>query len=255
MLNLKQKLRERLPLLGTFVKTPHHHAIEVLSNTELDVLCLDAEHAPFGRDSLDASILAARANNTDLLVRITDDSPASILNVLDMGATGVVIPHVKSASQLNDIVRHCYYGNNGRGYAGSTRAAGYTSKTLAQNLETNKQETVVVAQIEDLQALDNIEDICRTEGVDCLFIGRMDLTLALGETDPKAQRVLDAVNKIVTTAARHDKTTGMFVGDLSELDEWIRKGVSLFLLGSDHSFMYSGAKQLRSLFDAAQKGV
>ncbi len=254
MKHFKQQLAAAKPLLGTFIKTPHYHITEVLGNAGMDVLCLDAEHAPFGRESLDASILAARVSDIPLLVRVQDDAPATLLNVLDMGATGVVVPHVKSAPQLERVVRHCYFGDKGRGYAGSTRAADYTRNTITQNLNHNKQHTVVVAQIEDLEALDNIEEICQVENVDCLFVGRMDLTIALGETDPKAPAVLEAVDLIVSTAKRYGVTTGMFIGDLAELEGWLAQGVCLFLLGSDHSFMLTGARQLRTRFDSAQQG-
>lgn len=248
MNNLKQDLAQKKPILGTFLKTPHYHVAEVLARSALEVLCIDAEHAAYSRSDLDANVLSCRANNMPSLIRVQNDQPETLLNALDIGATGVVVPHVKSAEQLRNIVKHCFYGEAGRGYAGSTRAAGYTTQGIQTNLDINRQSTVVVAQIEDLEALDNIEQICQVKNVDCLFVGRMDLTIALGETNPKAQSVLDAVNLIVETANRHNVTTGMFVGDLSELSEWIKKGVSLFLLSSDQSFMLSGAKSLHDNF-------
>ena len=250
MTSLKQELANQTPLVGTFVKTPHFHVAEVLSKTSLDTLCLDAEHAPFARDALDACVLACRAESKPVLIRVPDDAPATILNALDIGATGIVIPHVKTAAQLENIVQVSFYGDKGRGYAGSTRAAGYTTQNITQNLALN-QQTVVVAQIEDLEAIDNIEQIAQVDGVDCLFIGRMDLTVALGETNASAPSVMTALDTIIEAANRHGKTTGMFVGDLSELPHWIEKGVSLFLLASDHNFMLAGAASLKATFDKA----
>lgn len=250
MSTLKQRLASNQPLVGIFVKTAHYHVAEVLSKTPLDVLCLDAEHAPFSREALDSCVLACRAEQKPVLIRVADDAPSTILNALDIGATGVVVPHVKNAEQLQAIVRMSFYGDKGRGYAGSTRAAGYTTQSIQQNLSLN-QQTVVVAQIEDLEALDNIDEIAQVDGVDCLFIGRMDLTVALGETNPSAPRVMQALDTIISAAGKQGKTTGMFVGDLSELPHWIDKGVALFLLASDHNFMLAGAKALRATFDDA----
>ena len=232
---LKQALKNKQSLLGTFIKTPHYNVIEVLAHASMDVLCLDAEHAPFSRQDLDTCILAARAGNMPVLVRTPNDAPETLLNVLDMGADGVVVPHVKTAEQLSAIVRHCHYGAGGRGYAGSSRFAGYTTKPLS----------------EDLDAIDNIEAIAHVDGVDCLFIGRMDLTVALGETSADAPKVKQAVEHLVEVSHKAGKATGMFVGNLEELAYWKEKGVSLFLLGSDHGFMLSGAKALRETFDKA----
>ncbi len=251
MANLKQQLSEQKPILGTFLKTPHYHVAEVLAKSDLQALCIDAEHAPYSRADLDANVLSCRANDMPVLIRVQNDNPETLLNALDIGATGVVVPHVKTAAQLEQIVRHCYYGDGGRGYAGSTRAAGYTTQNIQINLNLNKATTVVIAQLEDLEALENIEQICQVENVDCLFVGRMDLTIALGETDPKAKAVVEAVDLIVETANRYKVTTGMFVGDLNELSGWISKGVSLFLLSSDQSFMLSGAKNLHDKFTQA----
>lgn len=249
-MSLKQRLTSGDILLGTFLKTPHHHIVEVLAHSQLDVLCLDAEHAPYSRADLDTNILAARAVNMPLLVRTPNDDPHTLLNALDLGATGVVVPHVKTAAQLETIVRHCHYGAGGRGYAGSSRFAHYTNRTLSENLRAGSQ-SVVIAQLEDIEALDNIDSIVQVENVDCLFIGRMDLTVALGEKSPKAQPVINAVEKIITAAQTHNKVTGMFVGDLNELSYWKSKGVQLFLLASDHNFLLNGAAALKQQFDKA----
>jgi 2-keto-3-deoxy-L-rhamnonate aldolase RhmA len=248
MNNFKQRLADKQPLLGTFIKTPHHHNTEVLSTLGFDTLCLDAEHAPFDRGDLDTCILAAKANQQHVLVRVPNDHHDTILNTLDLGADGIVIPHVKNAQQLESIVKQCYYGHNGRGYAGSTRMAGYTTNNIQQNLAHNSKNTAVIAQIEDIDALDQLDAICQVKGVDCLFIGRMDLTVALGETDPNAPKVLETVSRIVEIANKHNLATGMFIANLDELDHWLKQRVSLFLLGSDHSFMLAGAKQLQAKF-------
>ena len=253
MHNLKDQLKIKAPLLGTFIKTPHPHNVEVLSRVGFSTLCLDAEHAPFDRSALDMCVLAAKANQQHVIVRVENDEHDTLLNALDLGADGILVPHVKTAKQLESVIRHCYYGPKGRGYAGSTRMAGYTTKSIAENLENNFNQTTVIAQIEDLEAMDELEQICQIPQLDCLFIGRMDLTVALGETDAKSPKVIELVERIVETANKYNVTTGMFIGDLNELDSWLEKNVSLFLLGSDHNFMLAGARQLKQKFEQAAK--
>ena len=84
-------------LAGTFQKTPSPIVSEVLGLSALDAVCLDGEHAPFGRLETDLCIAALRAADMPSLVRVSSDSPHDIRNALDSGATGIVVPHVTSA--------------------------------------------------------------------------------------------------------------------------------------------------------------
>jgi staphyloferrin B biosynthesis citrate synthase len=243
--DFKSRLLAGAPLLGTFVKTPHPSVVEVLAQTGLDCLCLDAEHAPFDRVELDRGILAARAGGMPALVRVASASPHEILNALDLGAAGVVVPHVRSAEEAQAAVRACHYGAGGRGYAGGTRASAYASPPIGDRLVSTRAQTSVILQIEDVEALEHPEAIAATEGVDAVFIGRIDLTVALGETDPKAPRVMAAVSQVVAACRAVGRTVGLFTPDLSEVPSWREQGVSLFLLGADHAFIRAGATRMR----------
>ncbi len=242
-IQLKERLLAGEQLIGTFTKTPSMMLAEVISQTSLDVVCIDAEHSPFDRKDIDNNIFAYRAGNMPSLVRIPSSAPEQILNALDCGATGIVVPHVDSAEKAQAIAKASKYGDGGRGYAGSTRAAGYASKTISDNLEAN-QSNVVIAQIEDLAALDVIEDIAAVEGIDCLFIGMMDLTVSLGESSAKAAAVTEAAIKICEAAKKYNRRLGIFVPSVDDIPFWIEQGVTLFLMGSDHAFIKQGAAAL-----------
>ena len=241
---LKTRIAAGEQLVGTFVKTPSAVLCEVLGKTTLDMVCLDAEHAPFDRLVQDQCLYALRSEGMSSLVRVPSASHDYILNALDCGATGVVVPHVTSAQMAADIVAVSHFGAGGRGYAGSTRAAGYTRKPMARHLEDSGRETVVIAQIEDLEALDDIDAIAAVEGIDCLFVGRVDLTVALGASSPADARVVEAVERVCGAGRSAGRPVGMFVGDLSEIPHWQQAGASVFLLSSDHSFLIQGANSL-----------
>jgi 2-keto-3-deoxy-L-rhamnonate aldolase RhmA len=240
-------------LLGTFVKTPHPAVVEILGLSELDCICIDAEHAPFDRGSLDMSVLAARAGNFPALVRVSRADPAEMLNALDLGATGVLIPHITTAAAAAAAVMSCRYKPGGRGYAGSTRAARYSTRSLADNIERANTEVTVVAQIEDAEALNNIDAIAGVEGIDALFIGRMDLTVSLGAGSPMDPVVLAAVTAICASARRAGRVVGMFTPTIEETHRWFDAGATLFLLGSDQQFILHGARDLRAVFDRPVK--
>jgi len=237
------------PLIGTWIKTPSPIIAEVLGLTPLDCVCLDTEHAPFDRLSLDTCISALRKADQPCLVRIPSLTPEHALNALDCGATGIVAPHIKSKDDAVALATMCRYGPGGRGYAGSTRAAGYTTSPMGKNLQYGTENTAVIAQIEDIEALDAIDTIAAVDGIDCLFIGRIDLTVALGATAPGDTIVVEAVEKICHAGSQAGRRVGMFVGVMQEIPKWRALGVSLFILKSDQAFLLDGAKRLRDDFD------
>lgn len=242
--SFRTRLLAKELIVGTFVKTPSSIICEVLGLTELGAICLDAEHAPFGRMELDACVHALRAADMPSVVRVTNSHHEQIIQALDYGASGIVVPHVMRPEQAEDIVNAAHYGEGGRGYAGSTRAAGYTTKSMHTHIKESNNEATVIAQIEDSQAVDAIDEICAVKGIDCLFIGRNDLTVALKAESPSDKKVIRAVEKICAAGQSADKTVGMFVPNPEEARIWRENGASLFLLSSDHSFILSGAKNL-----------
>ena len=240
-------LRERLQagdlLVGTWVKTPHPHVAEVLALSALDLLVLDAEHAPFDRAALDLCILAARAGGKPVLVRPASAHHDQILNALDCGADGVIVPHIRSADEARELVRACHYVRGGRGFAGSTRAAGYTTVRMAEHRVAARQ-VAVIAQIEDVEAVEAIEEIAAVEGIDALFIGRADLTISYAAATPDDPIVVAAVERICAAGKAAGRTVGMFVGRVDDVRGWRAHGASLFVLQSDQEFVLKGAAAL-----------
>ena len=241
--SFRKRLTAREPIAGTFMKTPSSIVAEVLGLASLDAVAIDVEHAPFGRLELDQCIGALRAADMPSLVRVADDSPTQIRNALDCGATGIVVPHVVSGEQAAAIARSAHFGAGGRGYAGSPRAAGYTTKSMPDYMADSGAQTTVIVQIEDLPALDRVSEIAAVETVDGLFGGRVDLAIAMGES-VMSKAVVDAVKDICTTCAESGTAVGMFTPDISEIPMWRELGASLFLLSSDQSMLLAGANQL-----------
>jgi 2-keto-3-deoxy-L-rhamnonate aldolase RhmA len=242
-MTLKQRLAARQPLLGTFLKTPSSMIAEVLCRTDLDLICIDAEHSPFDRRDIDACIHAFNAGGKPVIVRVASNQPEPILNALDCGATGILAPHVRTPEDARQLAAACAYGA-GRGYAGSTRAAGYGARSMSEHIRLSNAATVVIAQIEDAQALDHLPGILATPGIDAFFIGRADLAVSLGALSPDEPRVVEAVTAICRSAETARVCVGLFTANLSEIAAWRRAGASLFLLGSDHGFLLAGARAL-----------
>ena len=141
--SFKARLADRERLIGTWIKTPSSIVVEVLADTPLDLLVLDAEHAPFGRMELDACVFACRALAKPCIVRVPTSQPHDLLQALDLGCTGLLVPHVRSGVEAAAIVRASHYGPGGRGYAGSSRAANYGTKSIA---DRPREQTALARQ-------------------------------------------------------------------------------------------------------------
>jgi 2-keto-3-deoxy-L-rhamnonate aldolase RhmA len=245
MSSFKQRLADGESMFGTFLKTPSYIVVEALARCGLDLLCIDAEHAPFGRLAVDSCILAARVGGLPTIVRTPSAAPEHILSALDSGADGVLLPHIRSAHEAAEAVQAAHYGRGGRGYAGSSRAAGYGSRSIAEHLRASAATTVVIAQIEDVEALDQIDAIASVTGIDALFIGRMDLTISLGADSADAPPVIAAVELVAQAARSAGRRFGMFVPRNGDVPRWREAGATLFLQGSDHAFLRAGALAAR----------
>ncbi len=241
--SFRSRLRDRQPLVGTFIKTPSPIVADILGLSTLDAVAIDVEHAPFGRLELDQCIAALRAADMPCLVRLANDSPTEIRNALDCGATGIVVPHVTSVEQAESIAKAAHFGDGGRGFAGSPRAAGYGTKTIAEHMRDSREQTTVILQIEDPAALDHVSKIAAVDGVDCLFIGRIDLAVSL-QRDVMSEEIVNVVKDVCTHSLSSGTAVGMFTPDLNELPMWRDAGASLFLLSSDQSMLLRSANQL-----------
>ncbi|MEM7568406.1 MAG: aldolase/citrate lyase family protein [Pseudomonadota bacterium] len=250
MMPFKQRLLAGEPLIGTFMKTPSPMLCEVIARSDLSAICLDAEHSPFDRGDLDVCLLALRAAGMPTLVRVPSCLSEHILNALDLGADGLLAPHITTAAEAAALVEAAAYGK-GRGYSGSTRAAGYGARTMPEHLKQSAGAAAIIGQIEDAEALDNLDDILRVEGLDCVFIGRADLTVSLGYDSPAAPQVVSVVEDICKAAKAANVRCGMFTANVAELGQWQDLGASLFLLGSDHNFMLAGVAKLVADANAA----
>lgn len=236
--SFRQRLLAGDRLVGTFLKTPTSHGTEIVAGVGYDFVVIDQEHAPFDRTTTDIALMAARGCNIPALVRVS--GPDTILSVLDCGATGMLIPHVASAAYAREVAAICRYKGR-RGFATSTRAGGYTAVPMWQHIRASDDAVTVIAQIEDPEALDEIDAIAAVDGIDSLFIGRGDLTAAFGDETPNPPAVRQAVEKIAAAARRANKPVSVYVGGRPDA-EWLQgQGATTFIFNSDQGFLRQAA--------------
>lgn len=237
--NLREQLRQRVPLLGTFVKMPTTQAIEILGAEGFDFVVIDGEHAPLDRRDIDLMVLAARAAGTAPLVRV--GTPDQILTALDCGAAGVMVPHVSSVAIAQSIAAACRYGGGSRGFAGLTRASGWRSRRPVEHMDEQDGRVVCVAMIEDAEAVDRAGEILAVDGIDAVFVGRGDLTASFG-SDPDAGAKVAALSERVAVAAQAaGKPLMMLATGPADAARMRELGAAALLVSSDHAMLKGAA--------------
>ncbi|WP_090709285.1 MULTISPECIES: aldolase/citrate lyase family protein [unclassified Beijerinckia] len=241
--SFRRRLLNRECLVGSFIKTPTSHAIEIIGGAGFDFVVIDQEHAPFDRNATDVSLLAAWAAQVAGIVRVPVLSADAILSVLDCGAVGVLAPHVASVAQAEALVAACRYRRGARGFSGVTRAGGYGAGKMWSLVDGADASVATIAMIEDPAALDVIDAIVAVEGLDAVFIGRGDLTVAFGAPTRDAPVVRDAVDAIIAAAKKVGKPVCVMVDGAEEAADFAARGASAFIVSSDQGFLRKAAAQ------------
>ncbi len=244
---LRAKILGRDRLASTFVKTPEVTVVEVLARSGLDFIILDGEHCGFDRGRLDACLAVARAMDFPAMVRISSGSEENVLMALDAGAVGIVVPHVDSVEKARALAKSAHFGEGGRGFAGSTRWAGFATRPMAEVLEQDAQ-TIVVAQIEEPAGVDVCEEIAAIDGIDALFAGPADLSVGYGHQSQDNPDLTSALERVGAACKAHGKGYFSWVPDADVAAQWARYDMTGFVVASEHSWMRQGAM-------AAAKGI
>jgi len=179
---LKQKIQAGEPAFGVSVMLPSPQIVEMIGLLGFDWVMIDCEHGTIGLESVESLVMAAELRGITPIVRPPSKAPEDILRVLDRGAMGVQVPHVNSAADARAVVEAVKYHPLGkRGLAAGTRPGDYGLGLSAEAyVEQVNRETLVCIQLEETEALHNIDEIVRVEGVDVFFVGPSDLSQSMG---------------------------------------------------------------------------
>lgn len=246
--SFRSRFLSRQNLVGSFIKTPTTHATEIYGALGYDFVVIDEEHAPFDRAMTDIVLLAARASNIAGIVRVSSDDPSGILSCLDCGATGVLVPHVATVEKARAVAAAARYRGGRRGYSGSPRAGGYGATPMWSLVDEQDASVCAIAMIEDPEALDHIDAIAAVEGIHGLFIGRGDLTVALGAKSSADASVRNAVDRVIAAANKIGKPVCVMVANSAEAVEFAELGASAFIISSDQGQMRRAVAQTLSDF-------
>lgn len=229
-----QWLKESRPLLGIFIPLNSPALVEMSAYAGFQYVIIDNEHGPAGFENTEHMIRAAKASGIVPLVRVSSTSQQEILRTLDIGASGVQVPQVNTAEQARMTVSAAKYPPIGtRGVAFSTRSAGYGFYGGLAHVESSNRDTVVIVHIETREAVENLDEIVKVEGVDVLFIGPTDLSVSMGfagrQDHPEVQSTIaDCIHRISAAG----KVAGILVSSIDEYHKYAALGAKYLAMNS-----------------------
>lgn len=243
---MSRSLRERLlageRLVGPMVTLSSPEVCELFAEIGYDWLFIDAEHTPMEAAAIQRLLQAA--GSTPCLVRLGTDDPAAIAKALDIGSAGIIVAQVNTAAQARDIVAAAKYAPAGRRGRGLARAHRYGVK-LAEYGETANDTVAVIVQAEHADAVRNIREIVRVEGLDAILVGPYDLASSLGHTgDVDHPEVRAAIKDIRRACADVGMPTGILGLTAESLIPHIRDGFTLLIAGVDVLMLGQTAKAM-----------
>ncbi|TDD86849.1 2-dehydro-3-deoxyglucarate aldolase [Actinomadura darangshiensis] len=211
MRRLRARVRAGETLLGGLLRMPGEMLVELSGVAGLDYVVIDCEHGPADLVHLQHHIVAAEARGLDVLVRVAPDDPDLVLRVLDLGAAGIIVPHVDTAGDARRAVAAAHYPPlGGRGFATYSRAGRYGSATIKGHLAEAAETTLVVVMLESPAGCANAAEILAVEGVDAVMPGPADLSVAMGLTggpsEPAVREAIQAVRAAAAAAGRAQMT-------------------------------------------------
>jgi 2-keto-3-deoxy-L-rhamnonate aldolase RhmA len=209
---MKEKLAAGEPVFGVSVMIPSPQIVEMIAAAGFDWVLLDCEHGTLTLESVELMAMAAEASGVTAIARPVSRSAAHILQALDRGVMGVQVPHVRTAAEAREVIAAVKYHPLGqRSLAAGTRSAVYDSHgTLADYVKAANDATLIAVQLEDREAVDNIDEILAVDGIDVFFIGPSDLSQSMGHPgNPKAPVVAQAIESSLKKMAAAHRTPGM----------------------------------------------
>ncbi|MCX5715527.1 MAG: aldolase/citrate lyase family protein [Candidatus Omnitrophica bacterium] len=239
MKGLKEKLNKGEITVGSWITLGHTAIAEIMAKAGFDWLVIDMEHSAICMHEAQQLIQTIELSGNTPLVRVGVNDPLIIKRVMDAGAHGVIVPMVNSKEDAIRAVEAVKYPPSGKRGVGLARAQGYGLDFQGYKQWVNKN-SVVIVQIEHVDAIKNLEDILGVDGIDGSIIGPYDLSASIGypgEFERKA--VKDLIGSYVERCGKLGKSAGFHVvdPDPGKFNKKIKEGFNFLAFGFDALFL------------------
>lgn len=249
---LKQKIKKGETVLGTWCILPLASNVNVLALAGLDFVVIDMEHGPISYETAEDMIRAAEVGGCNPLIRVPRNDESEILRALDIGAHGIVVPHIETVADRETAIASIKYFPEGqRGLSPFTRAGGYDPNDTSKHANHENNETISVLIVEGKKGIENLEKIIEDKNVDVVYFGLCDLSQALGIPGQlENPRLKEFVEMCVHKAKKKNIAVGAFTADLQMLHWFKEIGIQFITYSLDSTELCRAFKKVKSEFKA-----
>jgi len=227
--------------LGSWLTILDPAISELMAGAGFDLLIADGEHGPIATSDLVQMLISLRASGVPLLFRVAANEPVRIMHALDAGASGVVVPQIRTVADAERAAAWCRYPPVGLRGIAPRRASEYGRQTAAYLGAANDLVTCCI-QIETREALEDLDAILAVPGVDTILIGPNDLAASLGHTgDIGHADVEAAITHVLARTAAHNIPAGVWTLSVTQARARRDQGFAWATLGTDYGFMLTAA--------------
>jgi 4-hydroxy-2-oxoheptanedioate aldolase len=243
--SVREKLESGKPFLFPWLAMPGAAHAGQIARLPFDAVTLDLQHGMMDASDAVGMIAAIIAAGKPAIVRTLWNDPGLVGQALDMGASAIIVPMVNSKAQAEALVQYAKYpplGSRSWGGYQMVQAAGVTA---GEYLQQANSQTLVFAMIETRAALDAVEDIASVKGLDGLFVGPSDLSIALSGgkgIDKTAPHTLEAMKTVVAVAKKNNLFAGAFAGNADIVNTYHAMGYTFMAAVTDGDLLRGGAK-------------
>ncbi|MDZ4799381.1 MAG: aldolase/citrate lyase family protein [Bryobacteraceae bacterium] len=240
----RQRLSSGEAVLGCFLSMGSTLASEMMAWAGYEWAIIDLEHGAGGERDVPMQLIALQGTGCLGVVRVEGRERQRVHRVLDYGAHGIMFPRIDTAEQAAEAVAAMRYGPEGmRGVAFSNRACQYGSNF--KPYYENSRSLISLIQIESPQAVENVEEIARVEGVDVLFVGPSDLSQSLGMLgDWENPTFLAAMQRVAEAGKKAGKVLGLLLPTPAHFATYYNMGYRMMISGADVVLLNSAARNL-----------
>jgi 2-dehydro-3-deoxyglucarate aldolase len=239
MLNLRSGVNKKRVFIGSWIQIPDVYSAEIMAKAGFDWLAIDMEHGLIDLGAVFKLIQVIDLAGSAPLVRLNVNDPSTIRRVMDAGAAGVIVPMVNSKEDALGAINAIKYPSQGRRSFGLGRAHRY-GENFESYIKSANASSVLVVQIEHIDAVKNIDSILSLEGIDAVIIGPYDLSGSMGIPGKFNDKEFDVmVSGIIDKVKKTDKLLGIHIVHPSEkeLQKRVAQGFSFIGYGMDTIFL------------------
>lgn len=234
---VREKLKNGQVVTGGVIYSFSPNVVEAAGYAGLDFIRIDCEHAWRQDDVLENLMRASELSGITPIVRIDRDNPYLVKKVMEIGAGGVIMPDCKNAREAVEFVKAGKFPPHGtRGYSSICRSAAWSTAGGEPWVEWCENEPLVGVMIENVDAVENVDEIAAVDGVDFMLFGPADLSMSMGlrKPVPSHPNVQAALDKTIAAARRNGKWIMLGVGfDPQAIEKYAERGISMLEMGSD----------------------